>query len=108
MSAVQEINDKNFEIEVINSDFPVLIDFWAPWCAPCRAIGPVVDELANDYNGKLKVVKMNVDDNPLTPSRFGVRSIPNLLLFKNGQVKDQIVGAVPKQMFVQAIDKLVA
>jgi thioredoxin 1 len=108
MSAVQEINDKNFEIEVINSDIPVLIDFWAPWCAPCRAIGPVVDELANDYNGKLKVVKMNVDDNPLTPSRFGVRSIPNLLLFKNGQVKDQIVGAVPKQMFVQAIDKLVA
>jgi thioredoxin 1 len=107
MSAVQEINDKNFEIEVINSDIPVLIDFWAPWCAPCRAIGPVVDELANDYNGKLKVVKMNVDDNPLTPSRFGVRSIPNLLLFKNGQVKDQIVGAVPKQMFVQAIDKLV-
>jgi thioredoxin len=108
MSAVQEINDKNFEIEVINSDVPVLIDFWAPWCAPCRAIGPVVDELAKDYNGKLKVVKMNVDDNPLTPSRFGVRSIPNLLLFKNGQVKDQIVGAVPKQMFVQAIDKLVA
>jgi len=107
MSAVQEINDKNCEIEVINSDIPVLIDFWAPWCAPCRAIGPVVDELANDYNGKLKVVKMNVDDNPLTPSRFGVRSIPNLLLFKNGQVKDQIVGAVPKQMFVQAIDKLV-
>ena len=108
MSAVQEINDKNFEIEVINSDIPVLIDFWAPWCAPCRAIGPVVDELANDYNGKLKVVKMNVDDNPLTPSKFGVRSIPNLLLIKNGQVKDQIVGAVPKQMFVQAIDKLVA
>ena len=108
MSAVQEVTDKNFETEVINSDIPVLIDFWAPWCAPCRAIGPVVDELAKDYNGKLKVVKMNVDDNPLTPSRFGVRSIPNLLLFKNGQVKDQIVGAVPKQMFVQAIDKLVA
>ena len=107
MSAVQEINDKNFEIEVINSDIPVLIDFWAPWCAPCRAIGPVVDELANDYNGKLKVVKMNVDDNPLTPSKFGFRSIPNLLLIKNGQVKDQIVGAVPKQQFVTAIDKVV-
>jgi thioredoxin 1 len=108
MSAVQEITDNNFDTEVINADLPVLIDFWAPWCGPCRAIGPIVDELAKDYNGKLKVVKMNVDDNPLTPSKFGVRSIPNLLLFKNGQVKDQIVGAVPKQMFVKAIDKVVA
>ncbi len=107
MSAVQEITDANFETEVINSDLPVLIDFWAPWCAPCRAIGPVVDELSREFTGKLKVVKMNVDDNPLTPSRFGVRSIPNLLIFKNGQVKDQIVGAVPKQMFVQALNKVV-
>jgi thioredoxin 1 len=107
MSAVQEVTDTNFENEVINSDLPVLIDFWAPWCAPCRAIGPVVDELSRDYSGKLKVVKMNVDDNPLTPSRFGVRSIPNLLIFKNGQVKDQIVGAVPKQVFEQAIRKVV-
>ena len=108
MSSVQEVNDKNFETEVINADVPVLIDFWAPWCAPCRAIGPVVDELARQYDGKLKVVKMNVDDNPLTPSRYGVRSIPNLLLIKNGQVKEQIVGAVPKQTFVVAIDKVVA
>jgi thioredoxin len=108
MSATQAISDDSFENEVINSDLPVLIDFWAPWCAPCRAIGPVVDELAKDYEGKLKVVKMNVDENPLTPSRYGVRSIPNLLLFKNGQVKDQIIGAVPKGHFVQAIDKLVA
>jgi thioredoxin 1 len=107
MSSVQEVNDKNFETEVIKADVPVLIDFWAPWCAPCRAIGPVVDELAREYSGKLKVVKMNVDDNPLTPSRYGVRSIPNLLLIKNGQVKDQIVGAVPKQAFVVAIDKVV-
>jgi thioredoxin 1 len=107
MSSVQEVNDKNFETEVINADVPVLIDFWAPWCAPCRAIGPVVDELAREYSGKLKVVKMNVDDNPLTPSRYGVRSIPNLLLIKNGQVKEQIVGAVPKQAFVVAIDKVV-
>ena len=107
MRSVQEVNDKNFETEVINADVPVLIDFWAPWCAPCRAIGPVVDELAREYSGKLKVVKMNVDDNPLTPSRYGVRSIPNLLLIKNGQVKEQIVGAVPKQAFVVAIDKVV-
>jgi thioredoxin 1 len=107
MSAVQEITDKNFEVEVVNSDLPVLIDFWAPWCAPCRAIAPVVDELAKEYDGKLKVVKMNVDDNPLTPSKYGVRSIPNLLLIKNGQVKDQIIGAQPKGAFVNAISKVV-
>ena len=108
MSAVQEVTDGNFEQEVINSEIPVLIDFWAPWCGPCRAIAPVVGELAGEYAGKLKVVKMNVDDNPLTPSRYGVRSIPNLLFFKGGQVKDQIIGAVPKGHFVQAIDKIVA
>lgn len=107
MSAVQAVSDSNFETEVINSDVPVLIDFWAPWCGPCRAIAPVVDELAREYDGKLKVVKMNVDENPLTPSRYGVRSIPNLLLIKNGQVKDQIIGAVPKGHFVQAIAKVV-
>jgi thioredoxin 1 len=107
MSAVLEVTDKSFEIEVVNSDLPVLIDFWAPWCAPCRAIGPVVDELSKDYDGKLKVVKMNVDENPLTPSRYGVRSIPNLLIIKNGQVKEQIIGAVPKGQFVVAIDKVV-
>lgn len=107
MSAVQAVSDSNFETEVINSDLPVLIDFWAPWCGPCRAIAPVIDELAKEYDGKLKVVKMNVDENPLTPSRYGVRSIPNLLLIKNGQVKDQIIGAVPKGHFVQAITKII-
>ena len=107
MSSVQEITDKNFETEVINSDVPVLIDFWAPWCGPCRAIGPVVDELARDYSGKLKVVKMNVDDNPKTPSRYGVRGIPNLILFQNGEVKEQIVGAVPKAQLVKVIDRVV-
>lgn len=107
MSAAQEITDGTFEREVIDSDIPVLIDFWAPWCAPCRAIAPVVEDLSREYAGKLKVVKMNVDENPLTPSRYGVRSIPNLLIFKNGQVKEQIVGAAPKGHFVQAIDKVV-
>ena len=107
MSAVQEITDAQFEAEVIQSDLPVLIDFWAPWCAPCRAVAPVVDDLAREFAGKLKVVKMNVDDNPVSPSRYGVRSIPNLLIFKNGQVKEQIVGAVPKGQFVQAINKVV-
>jgi len=107
MSAVQEITDGSFENEVVNSDVPVLIDFWAPWCAPCRAIAPVVDELAREYSGRLKVVKMNVDDNPLTASRLGVRSIPNLMIFKNGQVKEQIVGAVPKGQFVDKINRVI-
>ena len=107
MSSVLAVADDTFEREVLQSPTPVLIDFWAPWCGPCRAIGPIVEELANDYAGKLKVVKMNVDDNPRTPSRYGVRGIPNLLLFQGGQVKDQIVGAVPKAHLVKAIDKVV-
>jgi thioredoxin 1 len=107
MSDVLAVTDATFEREVLQSATPVLIDLWAPWCGPCRAIAPVVDELSREYAGKLKVVKMNVDDNPQTPSRYGVRSIPNLLLFKGGQVADQIVGAVPKAHLVRAIDKVV-
>jgi thioredoxin 1 len=103
--AVQEISDTSFEKEVLKSDQPVLIDFWAPWCGPCKAIGPIVEELSNEYSGRLKVVKMNVDDNPQTPSKYGVRGIPNLILFKSGQVQDQIVGAVPKAHLVRAIDR---
>jgi thioredoxin 1 len=104
---VQQVSDDAFEREVLKSDLPVLIDFWAPWCGPCKAIAPVVEELAKEYDGRLKVVKMNVDDNPQTPSRFGVRGIPNLILFKGGQVKDQIVGAVPKAQLVKAISQVV-
>jgi len=104
---VQQITDASFDSDVLQADVPVLIDFWAPWCGPCKAIAPVVDELAKDYAGRLKVVKMNVDDNPNTPSKYGVRSIPNLLLFKGGQVKDQIVGAVPKAVLVKAVDQVV-
>jgi thioredoxin 1 len=107
MSAVREVTDATFDSEVLKSDVPVLIDFWAPWCGPCRAIAPIVDELASSYSGKLKVVKMNVDDNPNTPGSYGVRSIPNLLLIKGGQVKDQIIGAVPKAQLQKAIDQVV-
>ena len=107
MAGVQEVTDASFDGEVLKSDVPVLIDLWAPWCGPCKAISPVVEELAKEYSGRLKVVKMNVDDNPQTPSRYGVRSIPNLILFKNGQVRDQIVGAVPKAQLVKAIDQVV-
>jgi thioredoxin 1 len=104
---VQHVTDASFDSDVLQADVPVLIDFWAPWCGPCKAIAPVLDELAKDYAGRLKIVKMNVDDNQNTPSKFGVRSIPNLLLFKGGQVKEQIVGAVPKAVLVKAIDQVV-
>ncbi len=101
---VLHVTDANFEAEVLKSDKPVLIDFWAPWCGPCRNIAPIVDELAGEYDGRLKVVKINVDDNPQTPARYGVRGIPNLLIIKGGQVKDQIVGAVPKAHLVRAVE----
>ena len=107
MGDVHAISDDTFETEVLQSGTPVLIDFWAPWCAPCRAIAPLVDELAKEYAGKLKVVKMNVDDNPRTPQRYGVRGIPNLILFQGGQVKEQITGAVPKSHLTKAIDRVV-
>ncbi|HEY2525540.1 MAG TPA: thioredoxin [Candidatus Binataceae bacterium] len=101
---VNHVTDANFDQEVLKSDKAVLIDFWAPWCAPCRAIAPIIDELAGEYAGRLKVVKINVDDNPETPARYGVRGIPNLLIIRSGQVKEQIVGAVPKSHLVKAVD----
>ncbi len=105
---VTHVTDSNFEQEVLKSSQPVLIDFWAPWCGPCKAIAPAIDEIANDYAGKLKVVKINVDDNPQIPARYGVRGIPNLLIIKGGQVKEQIVGAVPKVNLVRAVDSALA
>ena len=108
MATVQQVGDDSFEREVLQSPTPVLVDFWAPWCGPCRAIAPVVEELAREYDGKLKVVKLNVDDNPQTPSRYGVRGIPNLIVFKGGEVKEQIIGAVPKSQLVRAIGNVVA
>ncbi|HUY29321.1 MAG TPA: thioredoxin [Candidatus Binataceae bacterium] len=101
---IVHVTDGNFEQEVLKSSTPVLIDFWAPWCGPCKAIAPIVDELANDYAGRLKVVKMNVDDNQEIPARYGVRGIPNLIIFKGGQVKEQIVGAVPRGHLIKAVD----
>lgn len=104
-AAIMELTDANFDQEVLKSEQPVLIDFWAVWCGPCRALAPIVDEVAQSYSGKVKVVKMNVDENPGTPGRYGIRGIPTLLIFKGGQVKEQIVGYVPKETIEKAIDK---
>lgn len=101
-------SDENFENEVLNSETPVLVDFWAPWCGPCRIIAPVVEELSETYEGKLKVGKLNVDDNQKTSMKFGIRSIPTLLVFKNGEVAEQIIGAVPKTEIERVVTKVMA
>jgi thioredoxin 1 len=101
---VQQLNDAEFD-SAIGSEQPTLVDFWAPWCGPCKAIGPVVEELADEYEGKISIAKMNVDDNPVTPGKFGIRAIPTLILFKGGEVVDQITGAVGKTQLVDLINK---
>ena len=108
MAQITQVGDDNFEAEVVRSSLPVLIDFWAPWCGPCKSIAPVIEELAREYEGKLKVAKLNVDENPGTSSRYGVRGIPNLIILKGGAVKEQLVGAVPKSRLVDAIEKVLA
>ena len=97
--------DGNFEPEILKSDIPVMVDFWAPWCGPCHVIAPAIEELAKEYAGKVKVAKMNVDENPATPGRYGIRGIPTVILFKGGQILDQIVGAVPKSKVEDMIKK---
>ncbi len=104
---VTEVNDAEFEAQVLKSDTPVLVDFWAAWCGPCRALAPIVDQVATEYQGKLKVMKMDVDRNNVTPSRYGIRGIPALLIFKGGQVAEQIVGYVPKAQIDQKLQKVV-
>ena len=106
MSEMFEVTDENFNAEIMNSDIPAVVDFWAEWCGPCRMVSPVVEELANDYKGKIKVAKMDVDKNRETPTRFGIRNIPTLIFFKGGEVTQTIIGVQPKSQIEEEIKKL--
>ncbi len=101
-----EVNDANFEEVVLQSSMPVLIDFWAEWCGPCRIVAPLIEELSAEYEGRAVLAKMDVDSNPVVPSQYGIRNIPTILFFKNGEVVDKQVGAVPKTVIAQKIDAL--
>lgn len=104
MSDVKEVTDGSFQEEVLEADQPVLVDFWASWCAPCRMLAPTIDAVAKDFNGRAKVVKLNVDDNSETPPKYNIKGIPTLLLFKDGVIKDQIVGATSKDNIARMIE----
>jgi thioredoxin 1 len=108
MAHPMDVTDDTFETEVINSDTPVLVDFWADWCAPCKMIAPIVEDLANEYDGKVKFTKVDVDSNPKTATSYGIRGIPTLLIFKGGQPVGQVVGAVPKSALKSRLDEALA
>ena len=108
MSQTQTISDANFQLEVLNSDRPVLVDFWAPWCGPCRAVGPTIDDLAQQYGDRVKVGKLNVDENPKAASRFGIQSIPAVLVFQDGRVVETLIGVQPKQRYEAAVQNVAA
>jgi thioredoxin 1 len=103
---LQEVSDQDFEKTVLQSDMPVLVDFWAPWCGPCKAIGPMIDQLARQYEGRIRVAKMNVDDNSATPTRFGIKSVPTIVLFKDGNLFEQMAGMVTRPALETAVAKL--
>ncbi|MDH4223444.1 MAG: thioredoxin [candidate division Zixibacteria bacterium] len=106
MSEPIELNDDNFDLEVLKSELPVMVDFWATWCGPCKMISSIINELATEYSGKLKVGKLNVESNGKIPIRYGIMSIPSLFFFKQGQVVEQILGAVPKKSIVEKLEKI--
>jgi len=105
MSSAAQVTDSTFKQEVLESEVPVLVDFWAPWCGPCRMVAPIVDEISAQYEGQIKVVKLNTDENPTVASQYGIRSIPTLMIFKGGQRVDMVVGAVPKTTLATTLEK---
>ncbi len=107
MSGPLELTDANFEDQVLKSDKPCLVDFWAEWCGPCRMVGPMVEEISREYGEKLKVGKLNVDENSETAAKYGIMSIPSLLFFNGGKVVDQVIGALPKKQLVEKVEKIV-